>query len=382
MLGRSVTLVRLFGFEVKIDFSWLILGLLITWTLAKGFFPTSYPGFAPPTYWGMGAAGALGLLISIVFHELWHSLIARRFGLPMKGITLFVFGGVAEMTEEPPHPRAEFFMAIAGPLSSIFLGFFLLALAFLGSSGGWPRPMLGVVNYLGFLNLILAGFNLLPAFPLDGGRVLRAVLWGWKDNIRWATHIASQIGSAFGLVLIVVGAVEFIIGNIIGGVWMFLIGMFLRGASQTAYKQLLIRRALEGESVRKFMKEDPVTVSPSLSLRDLVENYIFKHHFKMFPVVQDDELIGCVTVNQVKEVPKDEWASRRVGDLVLGCTDRNTIGPDEDAMKALAVMNRVNASRLMVVDKGKLVGIIALKDMMKLLSLKLDLGSDRANLFI
>ncbi|MBM3285005.1 MAG: CBS domain-containing protein [Candidatus Aminicenantes bacterium] len=373
MFGRSVTLVRLFGFEVKIDFSWLILGLLITWTLAKGFFPRSSEGFATSTYWLMGVAGALGLLVSIVFHELWHSLVARRFGLPIKGITLFVFGGVAEMTDEPPHPRAEFFMAVAGPLSSIFLGLLLLAVGFLGAGGGWPRPVLGVVNYLGFLNLILAGFNLVPAFPLDGGRVLRAVLWGWKDNIRWATRIASQIGSAFGLILIVVGVIEFVIGNVIGGVWMFLIGMFLRGASQSAYKQLLIRRALEGESVRKFMKENPVTVSPAISLQEFVEDFLFKHHFKMFPVVQDEKLLGCVTVNQVKEVPREEWASRRVGDLALRCTDENTISPDEDAMKALAVMSRRNASRLMVVDRGKLVGVIALKDMMKLLSIKLDL---------
>jgi CBS domain-containing protein len=291
----------------------------------------------------------------------------------MKGITLFIFGGVAEMTEEPPHPRAEFFMAVAGPLSSIFFGLVLLGLGYLGGSGGWPRPVIGVINYLGFLNLVLAGFNLLPAFPLDGGRVLRAVLWGWKDNIRWATRIASRIGSAFGLVLIVVGVVEFVVGNVIGGVWMFLIGMFMRGASQSAYKQLLIRRALEGESVRKFMKEDPVTVSPKISLQELVEDYIFKHHFKMYPIVMEGRLLGCVTLNQVKEVPKEEWASRRVGDLALQCTKENTISPDEDAMKALALMSRMNASRLMVVEGGKLVGMIALKDMMKLLSLKLDL---------
>ena len=373
MFGKGITLVKLFGFEVKIDLSWLILGLLITWTLASGLFPNSYKGLPAATYWMMGIASAVGLLVSIVFHELWHSLVARRFGLPMKGITLFIFGGVAEMTEEPPHPRAEFFMAVAGPLSSIFFGLVLLGLGYLGGSGGWPRPVIGVINYLGFLNLVLAGFNLLPAFPLDGGRVLRAVLWGWKDNIRWATRIASRIGSAFGLVLIVVGVVEFVVGNVIGGVWMFLIGMFMRGASQSAYKQLLIRRALEGESVRKFMKEDPVTVSPKISLQELVEDYIFKHHFKMYPIVEEGRLLGCVTLNQVKEVPKEEWASRRVGNLALQCTKENTISPDEDAMKALALMSRMNASRLMVVEGGKLVGMIALKDMMKLLSLKLDL---------
>jgi Zn-dependent protease/CBS domain-containing protein len=373
MFGKGITLVKLFGFEVKIDFSWLILGLLIAWTLARGIFPSSYKGLAASTYWTMGIASALGLLVSIVFHELWHSLVARRFGLPMKGITLFIFGGVAEMTEEPPHPRAEFFMAVAGPLSSIFFGLLLLGLGYVGGSSGWSRPIIGVINYLGFLNLILAGFNLVPAFPLDGGRVLRAVLWGWKDNIRWATRIASQIGSGFGLVLILIGVLEFVFGNVIGGVWMFLIGMFLRGASQSAYKQLLIRRALEGESVRKFMKEEPVSVSPKVSLQELVEDYIFKYHFKMYPVVEEGRLLGCVTLKQVKEVPKEEWASRRVGDLALQCTQENTISPDEDAMKALALMSRVNASRLMVVEREKLVGVIALKDMMKLLSLKLDL---------
>jgi Zn-dependent protease/predicted transcriptional regulator len=373
MFGRSIRLIRLFGFEVKIDLSWLILGLLITYTLAQSLFPSQYEGLTKSAYWIMGIAGAFGLLVSIVFHELWHSLIARKFGLPMKGITLFIFGGVAEMTEEPPSPKAEFFMAVAGPLSSIFFGGLLLGLSFLGGSVGWARPLLGVLSYLGILNLVLAGFNLLPAFPLDGGRVLRAVLWGWKDNIRWATKIASGIGSAFGIVLIVVGALEFVFGNFIGGVWMFLIGMFLKGASETAYKQLLIRRSLEGETVGKFMKENPVTVSPRISIQELVEDYIFKHHFKMFPVVEDDRLLGCVTLNQVKEIPREERMSKQVGDLSLSCSRENTISPDEDAMEALSLMSRTNASRLMVVRGEKLVGMIALKDMMKLLSLKMDL---------
>ncbi len=373
MFGRSITLVKLFGFEVKIDFSWLILGLLITWTLAKGLFPNSYKGLSSATYWVMGAAGAVGLLFSIVFHELWHSLIARRFGLPMKGITLFIFGGVAEMSDEPPSPRAEFFMAVAGPLSSIVLGAALVAIAFMGDGLGLSRPVKGVVNYLGFLNLILAGFNLLPAFPLDGGRVLRSILWGWKDNVRWATQIASKIGSGFGIALILVGVVEFIFGNVIGGVWMFLIGLFLRSASQSAYKQLVIRRALEGERVRRFMVENPVTVSPDITIEELVDNYIFKHHFKMYPVVEGGRLLGCITLAQVKEIPKAEWGSRRVGELALGCSKENTVSADEDALKALSVMSKTNASRLMVVDGDKLVGVIALKDMMRFLSLKVDL---------
>lgn len=373
MFGRRVTLFKLFGFEVKIDFSWLILGMLISWSLAKGFFPSHYRGFSAATYWAMGVASAFGLLISVVFHELWHSLIARRFGVPMQGITLFIFGGVAEMTEEPPHPRAEFFMAIAGPISSIFLGLIFLGLGYFGPGSSWPAPIAGVLLYLGILNLILAGFNLLPAFPLDGGRVLRAILWAWKNNLRWATRVASQLGGAFGLILIFLGALDFIFGNVIGGLWLFLIGLFLRGAAQTAYRQLLIRQAFEGERVRRFMKEEPISVSPIITLQQLIDDFILKHHFEMFPVVEHDQLVGCITLNQVKEIPREQWPFRQVSEVMARCGVENTIDPDKDALEALAQMNRVKSSRLMVVDRGKILGMIALKDMMKFISLKLDL---------
>jgi Zn-dependent protease/CBS domain-containing protein len=373
MFGKGFTLIKLFGFKVKIDLSWLILGLLITWTLAQGLFPHYYEGLQTATYWFMGIAGALGLLVSIVFHELWHSLIARRFGIPMRGITLFIFGGVAEMTEEPPSPKAEFFMAVAGPISSIVLSLGLFGIFYLGINVEWPKSVTGVINYLAFLNLILAGFNLLPAFPLDGGRVLRSVLWGWKDNIRWATQIASKIGGALGIALIALGILELFLGNLIGGVWMAVIGLFIRGASQSAYQQMLIRRSLEGEKVRRFMKSDPITVSPSISVDDLVEDYIYKHHFKMYPVVEDDRLIGCVTLSQVKTIPKEQRKDHNVRELVENCSERNTIGPDEDAMKALTTMRKTNSSRLMVVEENKIVGVITLKDMMGLLSLKIDL---------
>lgn len=373
MFGKSVSLIKLFGFEVKLDLSWLILGLLITWTLAQGVFPFYYEDFNTATYWLMGIGGAIGLLISIVFHELWHSLIARRFGLPMKGITLFIFGGVAEMSDEPPSPKAEFFMSIAGPLSSIILGGVLFGVWFLLEGTGFSPPVLGVINYLAIINLILAGFNLLPAFPLDGGRVLRSILWAAKDNLKWATQIASKIGSGFGIALMLFGVFSFIMGNLIGGIWMFVIGLFIRGASQSSYQQLLIRRSLEGEPVKKFMKSDPVTVSPSLSLEDLVEDYVYKHHYKLYPVTEGDDLKGCITINQIKEVPKEERSQHTVGEIAQACSDINTISPDEDSMNALQTMHKHKTSRLMVVDNGQLVGVIALKDIMEMLSMKMDL---------
>jgi Zn-dependent protease/CBS domain-containing protein len=373
MFGKRIPLLKIFGFQVWIDASWLILGLLITWSLADGLFPQHYKGLSSASYWLMGAGGAIGLLFSIVFHEMWHSLIARKFGLPMKGITLFIFGGVAEMTDEPRSPRAEFSMAVAGPLSSVILGLAFLGMRFVAEGSRWPAAVAGVLGYLGFMNLILAAFNLLPAFPLDGGRVLRSILWGMKDNIRWATRIASQIGSGFAALLMVIGVLDVIFGNIVGGIWFFLIGMFLRSASQTSYQQLLIRKALEGEPVRKFMVPDPVTVSPSLRLKALVEDYIYKYHYKLYPVVDGGQLVGCITLNQVKEVPKEEWDRYEVSEMAKSCSEITTIGPDEDAMKALSIMNRTNASRLMVVEGTKLVGVIALKDILKLLSLKIDL---------
>ncbi len=373
MFGRGFTLVKLFGFEVKLDLSWLILGVLIAWSLAQGVFPTMVKGLETSTYWLMGAAGAIGLLVSIVFHELWHSLVARRFGLPMKGITLFIFGGVSEMTDEPKSPKVEFLMAIAGPLSSVVLGGAFLILGLLGRNAGWAPSATGVFGWLGIINLILAGFNLVPAFPLDGGRVLRSILWGWKDNIRWATRVASQVGSGFGVVMIIVGAWQFITGNVIGGIWLVLIGMFLRSAARMSYQQLVVRRALEGEKVSQFMKNEPVTVSPKTTIQELVEDYIYKYHFQMFPVVDEGKLVGCVTTHQVKEVPRGEWAAKQVRDVEVKCPQEETVAPNDDAMKALAMMSRLNTSRLMVVEGDTLKGVITLKDMMKLLSLKADL---------
>jgi Zn-dependent protease len=372
MFGKRITLFKLLGFEVHIDLSWFIIALLVTWSLAKGLFPSYYQNLAPATYLWMGLCGAAGLFFSIVFHELCHSLVARRFGLPMKGITLFVFGGVAEMSEEPSSAKAEFLMAIAGPLSSILLGLILSVVSAL-VGGILSTPVIGVIDYLAFINLILAAFNLLPAFPLDGGRVLRAALWQWKKNLRWATRIAARIGTGFGILLILLGIFNVITGRIIGGIWQFMIGMFLRNAAQMSYQQVLIRKALEGETVQHFMKKDPVTAPSSISLKDLVEDYVYNYHFKMYPVVEGGTLIGCITTRQVKETPRDQWALRTVGDVASRCSSENTIEPAADALKALSVMSKTGNSRLMVVDDGRLVGIITLKDIMGFLSVKLEL---------
>jgi len=218
MFGKSFKLFKILGFEVRIDASWIIIALLITWSLAQGVFPIYADYLTPVTYWILGAAGALGLFISIVVHELSHSLVARRFGLPMRGITLFIFGGVAEMDDEPPSPKAEFFMAIAGPIASIIIGLFFIGLFSVGRVLFWPTPPMILFSYLGTINLILAAFNLLPAFPLDGGRVLRSILWGWRKNLRWATRVSSIISSSFGLALVFLGIFSVLGGGLVGGI--------------------------------------------------------------------------------------------------------------------------------------------------------------------
>lgn len=375
MFGKGVRIFKLLGFEVKIDASWVILAILVAWSLSTGLFPFQFKNLSTRTYWVMGVIGAVGLFFSIIFHEFSHSLVARKYGVPMKGITLFIFGGVAEMGDEPQSPKAEFMMAVAGPLSSIVIALLFYGLYRAGRGGGLPVPIIGVLAYLGFINGILAAFNLIPAFPLDGGRVLRSILWKIKGNIHRATRITSQIGKGFGILLIVLGVLQFLTGNFIGGMWWALIGIFVHGAAKMSYQRLVIRQALEGENIRRFMESNPVTVPPTISIERLVDDYIYKHHFKMFPVVEDgNRLSGCVTTKDVKNIPREEWGRTKVGDIAEACSAENTIGPEEDPMQALSVMSRNRKSRLMVVENGRLMGIITLKDMLKFLSLKTEIG--------
>lgn len=373
MFGKRISLFKIFGFKVKLDLSWFILALLITWSLAKGFFPLYFKDLPNATYWWMGVAGTLGLFVSIILHELSHSLVARRYGIQMEGITLFIFGGVAEMNDEPPSPKAEFLMAVVGPLASIVIALVSYLIHIFGNQQEWSLPVNGIFLYLGFMNLALAIFNLIPGYPLDGGRMLRSVLWHWKKNIRWATRISSEIGAAFGLGLILLGVVSFIFGNIIGGIWWVLIGFFLRNASQMSYQQIFIRKALEGEQVMRFMKTDLITVPASTSINELVESYIYKYHHKMYPVMDDSGLIGCVTTRSVKEIPKDHWSSREVGEIASPLSDDNSIVYNADAMESLSKMSRTGNGRLLVLKDGKLVGIITLKDMIEFLSMKMDI---------
>jgi Zn-dependent protease/CBS domain-containing protein len=379
MNSHSITLFELFGFKIRVDVSWILLALLVTWSLAKGVFPAWYAeeGLSEAAYWWMGFAGMLGLVFSLVFHELSHALVARHYGLPIKAITLFVFGGVAEMTEEPRSAKVEFWMAIAGPGASFALALAFHLLATFGMAQGLPVTVTGVLGYLAFINLLLGGFNLIPAFPMDGGRVLRAVLWYWRGDLRLATRIASGAGKGFGLLLMALGVLNVVTGNFIGGMWWFLIGLFVRNAAEASYQQLIARRLFEGEPVRRFMTHETIAIAPGLPLRRFVEDYVYEYHYDLFPVVEGQRLVGCVSTRQLKTVPRQEWERLTVADVMAPCSEENTVDPGMDAIEAMSLMRRSGTSRLIVAVGDRLVGIVVLKDMLELFSLKMDLEAPR-----
>jgi Zn-dependent protease/CBS domain-containing protein len=361
------------GFAVRADASFLIILTLVTWSLARGLFPQLYPDLSVQAYWIMAVAGAVILFLSVVVHEASHSVVARRYGIPMKGITLFVFGGVAEMHDEPPSPKAELLMAIAGPIASVVIAVVFLIIAAVGAVLGWRPEIVGVIQYVGFTNGLLAVFNMLPAFPLDGGRVLRAILWWRKGEIRRATRIASNFGNIFGWLLIFAGFYTLVTGNFIGGIWWLLIGTFLRYAATMSYQQIVVRQMLEGQPVSRFMNPNPIAVPREIPLTELVEQYIYRHHHSFFPVVSGDRLVGCVTTQDVKKIPREDWDGQTVGSIAQQCGTANTVAPQADAMQALTKMGKTGATRLMVVDNDRLVGLVGSKDLLQFLSLKMEL---------
>lgn len=373
MFGRRLQLFTIAGIPIRLDPSWFVVAFLVTWSLAAGLFPLWLPNQGPATYWIMGVVGALSLFLSILLHEGCHALVARRQGIPMQGITLFIFGGVAEMGEEPPSARAEFLMAAAGPAASIVIGLGTLGLALINP--GWPAAVVTVLTYLGVMNLVLAGFNLIPAFPLDGGRLFRALLWYKSGDLRRATRTASRVGIGFSYVLLLLGALRLVSGDIFGGIWSLLIGLFLRQAADAAYQQIVVRRLLEGEPVRRFMTGNPITVRSDITLADLLDQYVFRYHHKLFPVQDNGRLLGAVSTQQVKTVPRAEWNRRTVGAVAEPQTSSNAIAPDADALQALSLMRKSAHPQLLVVDQGRLVGILTLRDLLDFLALKVELDT-------
>lgn len=377
MFSKRIDLFTLLGFRVSLDLSWFLLAILIVWTLAGGYFPAVVPDRPLQTYLWMGVAGALGLFASIVAHEFAHALVARRYDLPMAGITLFIFGGVAEMSDEPERPMVEFLVAIAGPIASyIVAGVCYLAGA--GLLAAVDAPELGaVIYYLALINFVLATFNLLPAFPLDGGRILRSLLWWWQGSLRKATHTASRFGVVLAAAIMALGVVNIVSGMFIAGLWQLLIGFFIYNAAGASRVQLALRNFLKGMPIRRVTNRNPVTVTPDMPVRTLVEDYFYRHHHKFFPVVEGDRVAGCVTVKQVSGIGREDWDTARVRDVMTACGEENTVAPDEDALAVLRKMQNEQAGHhYLVVNNDRLEGLVTLKDLMSYLAIRLELEED------
>ena len=367
------------GIPLYLDASWLIILALLTWVLASVFpklmheqFPAQADRLSRADYWLMGLVTAIVFFACIILHELGHAMVARSRGMSIRGITLFLFGGVAEIEDEPPSPATEFLMAIAGPLVSVVLAVLFAFLAGIGHANNWPAFVVIILAYLASINGLIAVFNMLPAFPLDGGRVLRSILWATMGRLGSATWWASKIGQVFAWLLIFGGLVLLLYGDW-GGLWLGLIGWFLNRAAQGSYQQVLIKQALEGEPVRRFMDPNPVSVPPSLDLSHWVDDYVYRYHRKVFPVADNDHLEGWISTQDLDRYPRQEWNRHTVHEVMHANIASLTIAPDADALAAMTRMQRTGANGLLVAEGDHLVGTVSLGDLLRYLHLKMEL---------
>lgn len=373
MFGKPINFMKFAGFKIGIDISWFFIAILLSWTLAVGYFPFYYPHLTPGAYWIMGIAGMLGLFISVILHELGHAFVARRFNLPIEQITLFIFGGVAEMKKEPPNPKAEFLVAIAGPIVSVIIAIGMYLLSASGQQLGWPIMITGVASYLALINAVIVGFNLVPAFPLDGGRMFRAILWWWKDNLEWATRIATQLGSAFGFALIFLGILSFITGNLFIGLWWMILGLFLHQAATYSRAQFYIKQELQNEKINKFMSKNPISVSPDLSIKSFIDQYVYQSHHHLYPVTENGKLLGYISLKEVKTIASAEWENTSVNKVIIPLSKIHTVSPNASVLEALNLFHQTDTTTLLVVENEQLVGILTAQDIFKLLSIKFEL---------
>jgi len=374
MFKNAVDVFDIFGFRVRIDPSWLLIAALLIWSLSSSYFPSVLPDLSRSDYVAIGTASMLAMFASLIAHEVSHSLVARLFGLRVGGITLFIFGGVAELETEPVSPKSEFWIAIAGPAMSFSIagGAYVVANTLAGMAVS--TVLVEFFNYLALVNLVLAGFNLVPAFPLDGGRIMRAILWHLKGNLFSATKVASSFGSAFGFLLIVAGIFSLFSSNAIGGLWQILIGFFVVGASRSAYQQLVISEALREQTVSALMTPNPVTTEPDHSIRHLVEEIILKNNKSFVPVVEGDHALGYIDTALAGSIENEDWSNTLVEDIYEPANQLNTTGLSTPMEKVFAKMVSSGRSKLMVVEAGVLLGVLSLSDLMTYLAIRDGLG--------
>jgi Zn-dependent protease/predicted transcriptional regulator len=378
---------RIFGINIRIDWSWLFIVLLVTWNLSA-VFSQSHPGWGPGLVWGMAIVAAILFFASVLAHELAHSLVARARGVPVRSITLFLFGGVSDIQREPDSPGAEFLMAVVGPMTSIVLGGLLAWLA--GARAGPLQdvvtdptraiaglsPLTTLLLWLGSINVILGIFNLIPGFPLDGGRVLRSILWALTNNLRRATRWASWTGQAIAWLMIIGGIsmafgarIPFFGTGFASGLWLAFIGWFLNSASVQGYQQVVVHDILEGVPVARMMRSDPPTCSADCSVSRLVHDHVMGTDDHAFPVLDNGRLIGLVTLEDIRRVPRDAWDTTTVSEIMTPTDQLVVVAPQEDAAEALNKLMQRDVGQLPVLRDGQMVGLLRRRDIVKWLQL-------------
>jgi Zn-dependent protease/predicted transcriptional regulator len=370
MFKNAFNLVEVFGFRIRIDPSWFLIAALIVWSLTTKYFPSTLPNQSNFIYLGLSVVATLTLFLSLLIHELSHSLMARFYGIKITNITLFIFGGVAELETETKTPSSEFWIAIVGPISSFILAALFFVCYRFSVILNASAALIEFQYYLTLVNLMVAVFNLIPAFPLDGGRVFRALLWWHSGNFIGATRIASIAGQVFAIFLVSTGTLAVFTGIGFAGLWQILIGFFIFTASHANYRQILFQESLKEKTIDNLMSKVILTIDPQDTIQDLVQNVMLRHGVSFVPVTEGDHLLGYVDKTVVQKIDKDNWATSKVGDVYVASTNENTVTPTLDLSRLITQMASSKQNKMLVADKGVLLGIITLSDLVDYVALR------------
>jgi len=372
----SLRIGKIAGIDIYINVSWIIILVLLTVSLATGWFPQLYRGWSTATYWVVGFISAILLFVSVLLHELAHSLVARRRGVPVKNITLFIFGGVSNIEQEPKSPGVEFQITVVGPLTSILIGVvcFLLWLPLRGTNS----PLEGILFYLAVTNLLLGVFNLIPGFPLDGGRVLRSIIWKITGSLRQATRIASITGQIVAYLFIFWGIWQLFSGSVLNGIWLGFIGWFLLSAAQSANSQVMLESVLRGVTVGEVMNPTPTLVPANISLQQLVDQYFLPQGLRSALVMQADQLAGLITLSDIRHVPREQWGQVTVGHAMIPLERLHVVQPQQNLNDVLPLMAGRDVNQLPVVQNGAVVGVVSRDAIVHYLEVRRSLGLSAA----
>ena len=363
----SFTIGRIAGISVGVNWSWLIVFALIAWTLAVSIFPSTNPGLADGVYVAMAIVAALLFFTSLLLHEYGHALQARRDGMEIEGITLWLFGGVAKFRGMFPSAGAEFRIAIAGPVVSLVLGLLFLGVPMLL---GLPATVDGVLFWLGSINIALLVFNLLPALPLDGGRVLRSILWYARGEFASATRLAAGIGRGFGYLFVAAGVALLVFASPVTGIWLAFVGWFLLQAAGAEDRFVAAREALGGLRVRDVMARDPVTTPADITLGQFMDGVAWSRPYTTYPVTENGEVVGLLQFRRVAEVPRAEWDRRTVRDCMIPRAEVPVVGQDDELVLAAGEVAEHEVNRALVLDAGRLVGLLSVTDVARALQMR------------